>query len=184
MGFELMLLPPPPPPPPSTVSVAKKISGITENLRHCKGLELTGRQDHAMDIDDECGVEEFLTEVEKVGDPNTDEDDKYVFHGFCRTAGTTGMSDEERSPLYRMDASASEANALMSSPFKLSVNSASSEEDVDETPITKKIAERKGKVKEVTQVEVKGKQSVGGTAESGQKDKKERWGKKTRGVFL
>ena len=186
MGFESMLLFPPPP-PPSTASAAKKISGITKNLRCCEVLEVTRRQDHAMDVDDEYDVEEFVAEVEKVDDdPNTDEDAKYVFCGFHRTAGTTGTSDEKSGSLYRMDALTSEADALMSFPFKPSVNSASSDKDVDETLIMKKIAERKGKVKEATWVEVKGKQGARGniTAELDQKDKKERQGKKTRGVLL
>ena len=101
-----------------------------------------------------------------------------MFCGFCRTAGTTGTSDEESGPLYRMDALTLEANALMSSPFKPSVNSASSEEDVDETLIVKKIAEKKGKVKEVTWVEVKGKQDVRGKitdeSDKGQKGEAEK----------
>ena len=80
------------------------------------------------------------------------------------------MSGEERSgeedgPLYKMDALTSKANALTSSPFKPSGNSASSEEDVNETPIARKIAERKGKAKEVARVVGKGEGSGKGGGE-------------------
>ena len=57
----------------------------------------------------------------------------------------TLMSDEEDGQLYKMVALTSKADALTSSPFKPSGNSASSEEDINETPIVRKIAERKGK---------------------------------------
>ena len=95
------------------------------------------------------------------------------------------MSGEERSgeedgPLYKMDALTSEANALTSSPFKLSGNSASSGEDVNETLIARKIAERKGKAKEVVRVVGKGEQGARGKIA----DQKVKQSKKTRGILL
>ena len=92
-------------------------------------------------------------------------------------------SDEESGPLYKMDALTSEADALMSSPFKPSGNSALSEEDVDETSITRKIAERKEKAKEVARVVGKGKQVVRGKI-ADQKDENVKQSKKTRGILL
>ena len=175
MGFESTPLPP----PPGATSAAKKIPGI----RRPEVLEVAG---DAMDVDDEYGVEDFVAEIEKVDDdPNTDEDDECEFPGFHRTARTTGMSGEERSgeedgPLYKMDALTSEADALTSSPFKPSGNSTSSEEDVDETPIVRKIAERKGKAKEVARVVGKGEQGARGKIA----DQKVKQSKKTRGILL
>ena len=131
-------------------------------------------------------LEDFVAEIEKVDDdPNTDEDDECEFPGFHQTAHTTGMSGEERSgekggPLYKMDALTSKANALTSSPFKPSGNSASSEEDVNETPIARKIAERKGKAKEVARVVGKGEQGARGKIA----DQKVKQSKKTRGILL
>ena len=95
------------------------------------------------------------------------------------------MSGEERSgeedgPLYKMDALTSEANALTSSPFRPSGNSASSEEDVNETLIVRKIAERKGKAKEVARVVGKGEQGARGKIA----DQKVKQSKKTRGILL
>ena len=132
---------------------------------------------------------DFVAEIEKVDDdPNTNEDNECEFPGFHRTARTTGMSGEERSdeedgPLYKMDALTSEADALTSSLFKLSGNSASSEEDVNETPIMRKIAEREGKVKEVARVVGKGKQGARGKI-ADQKDENVKQSKKTRGILL
>ena len=175
MGFESTPLPP----PPGATSAAKKIPGI----RRPEVLEVAG---DAMDVDDEYGVEDFVAEIEKVDDdPNTDEDDECEFPGFHRTARTTGVSGEERSgeedgPLYKMDALTSEADALTSSPFKPSGNSASSEEDVNETPIARKIAERKGKAKEVVRVVGKGEQGARGKIAN----QKVKQSKKTRGILL
>ena len=92
-------------------------------------------------------------------------------------------SDEENRPLYKMDALTSEADALMSSPFKLSGNSISSEEDINETPIVRKMAERKGKAKEVVRVVGKGKQGARGKI-ADQKDENVKQSKKTRGILL
>ena len=89
-------------------------------------------------------------------------------------------SDEEDGPLYKMDALTSEANSLTSSPFKLSGNSALSEEDVNKTLIARKIAERKGKAKEVARVVGKGKQGVRRKIA----DQKVKQSKKTRGILL
>ena len=89
-------------------------------------------------------------------------------------------SDEEDGPLYKMDALTSEVNALTSSPFKPSGNSASSEEDINETLILREIAERKGKVKEVVRVVGKGKQGSRGKIA----DQKVKQSKKTRGILL
>ena len=175
MGFESTPLPP----PPGAASAAKKIPGI----RHPEVLEVAG---DAMDVNDKYGVEDFVAEIEKVDDdPNTDEDHECELPGFHRTACTTGMSGEERSgeedgPLYKMDALTSKANALTSSPFKPSGNSASSEEDVNETPIARKIAERKGKAKEVVRVVGKGEQGARGKIA----DQKVKHSKKTRGILL
>ena len=166
-------------PPPGAASAAKKIPGI----RHPEVLEVAG---DAMDVDNEYGVEDFIAKIEKVDDdPNTNEDNECEFPGFHQTAHTTGMSGEERGdeedgPLYKMDALTSEADALTSSPFKLSGNSTSSEEDVNETPIARKIAERKGKAKEVARVVGKGKQGVRGKIA----DQKVKQSKKTREILL
>ena len=89
-------------------------------------------------------------------------------------------SDEEDGPLYKMDALTSEADALTSSPFKPSGNSTSSEEDINETLIARKIAERKGKVKEVVRVVGKGKQGARGKIA----DQKVKQSKKTKGILL
>ena len=80
----------------------------------------------------------------------------------------------------KMDALTSKADALTSSPFKPSGNSASSEEDVNETPIARKIAERKGKAKEVARVVGKGEQGARGKIA----DQKVKQSKKTRGILL
>ena len=88
-------------------------------------------------------------------------------------------SDEEDGPLYKMDALTSEVNALTSSPFKPSGNSASSE-DINETLILREIAERKGKVKEVVRVVGKGKQGSRGKIA----DQKVKQSKKSRGILL
>ena len=83
----------------------------------------------------------------------------------------------------KMDALTSEANALMSSPFKLSGNSTLSEEDINETLITRKIAEREGKAKEVARVVGKGKQGARRKI-ADQKDENVKQSKKTRGILL
>ena len=89
-------------------------------------------------------------------------------------------SDEEDGPLYKMDALTSEVNALTSSTFKPSGNSASSEEDINDTLILREIAERKGKAKEVVRVVGKGKQGSRGKIA----DQKVKQSKKTRGILL
>ena len=109
-------------------------------------LEVSGRHNSAMDVDSECSVKYFTAEIAEINnDPNADEDDNSVFPGFCRQVHTTGMrsEEEEDSLLHQVD-------ALMNSPFKLSGNFVTSEEeDAEETPITQKIADKKVKVQVV-----------------------------------
>ena len=69
MGFKST---PIPPLPPGTTSRAK-----------LPAVALT--EDNVMNIDDEYSVEDFVAEIAAIGkDPNTDEDDGFEFHGFCR----------------------------------------------------------------------------------------------------
>ena len=144
-----------------------------------------------MNFDDEYGVEDFAAEIAAISkDPNTDEDDGFEFHGFCRLVRTTRSEEEEEDdscPLYRMEALTSEADALMNSPSKASDNFLPSTskgdeddlEDLEETQIARKItAKGKAKAKEVVQVVGKGR--YGKT-----KDAKETTvEKKTKGALL
>ena len=162
MGFKST---PIPPLPPGTTSRA-----------NFPAVALT--KDNAMNLDDEYGVEDFVAEIAAVSeDPNTDEDDRFEFHGFHRPMCTTrskeeedgmgeeGMEEDDSGPLYRMEALTSEADALMSSPskalnnFLLSTSEGGEDdlEDLEETPIARKITVKgKAKAKEVVQVVGKG----------------------------
>ena len=72
----------------------------------------------------------------------------------------------------------------MSSQFKPSGSHASSEENVDETPIMRKIAERKGKVKEVERVVGKEEEGAREKITADQKNENVRQSKKTRRVLI
>ena len=177
MGFESTPIPTPPPPPPGATSGAKKISAIMTNLRSCDG-EMLDVTDYSMDFDDEYGVMSFITEVAEVDDPDPEEDtSRCKFPGFHKLAHT-GMRIEEQSedkdkdegdedkgsPLYKMDELTSEADVLMSSTFKPSHYSEQSkedsiEEDIEQTPIARKV--KKGKVKGKGEMkDVRGKETL------------------------
>ena len=174
---------PPPPSPPGAASGAKKISAIMKNLKSHDG-EVLDVTEYGMDIDDEYGVMDFITEVAELDDPNPEEDDECKFPGFHRPAHT-GMrikdrsenkegeegkeseegeegeegkeedEEDEDSPLYMMDALMSEADVLMSSVFKPSHYSKQSKEDVEEDIEQTPIIK---KVKKGKMKEVKGKE--------------------------
>ena len=111
MGFEATPIPPPP---------GATFKGKIPEIR------LTGGS--VMDIDNEYGVEDFAAEIAVISDHGSDLVDKREFCGFCRSAHTAmnieegevegEESEEENSPLYRMEALPSEADALMSSPSR------------------------------------------------------------------
>ena len=90
-----------------------------------------------------------------------DSEDECEFPGFCRLAHTAGNinkeEEEEDGPLYNMEALMSELDTMMSSPSKVSNNFQPSEDkdnledDLEETPTTRKITVRaKGKEMKVT----------------------------------
>ena len=96
---------------------------------------------NVMDVDDEYSVEGFVAEIATIDeDPDTTEDNGCVFPGFFQPAHTA-RSEEDGGPLYRMEVLTSEADALMSSPSKVSDNFLPSankdDEDLEETLITK-----------------------------------------------
>ena len=80
MGFGSTTIPLP---PPGTTSRAK-----------LPAIALT--KDNVMDVDNEHGMEDFAAEIAAMSkDPDTDEDDGFKFHGFCRPVCTTRSEEED-----------------------------------------------------------------------------------------
>ena len=137
MGSETTPLPLPPP------SAAFKVK--------IPDINLTEGNLNAMEIDDEYGVEDFAAEIAAM---SPDLEDECEFCGFCRSAHASrnieeSEGEEEDGPLYRMDVLTSEVDTLMSSPSKALDYILPSEDDHEDTPITRKVAVKgKGKVVE------------------------------------
>ena len=138
MGFETTLLPLPPP------SAAFKVK--------IPDINLTKGNLNAMEIDNEYSVEDFATEIAAM---SPDLEDECEFCGFFRLTHAARNieereeGEEEDGPLYRIDVLTSGVDALMSSPSKALDNFLPSEDDHEDTPITRKVAVKgKGKVME------------------------------------
>ena len=86
-------------------------------------------EDNMMEIDDKYSMEDFAAEMAAISDHDNQEDE-LEFPGFCRPACTArnikGEEEEEEEeedrPLYNIEALTSEADAMMSSPSKVSNN--------------------------------------------------------------
>ena len=112
-----------------------------------------------MEIDNECGVEDFAAKIAAVSDHSLDSEDECEFCGFFGSVHAARNIEEEGKeedgPLYRIEVLTSGADALVSSPSKASDNLLLREEpsededenDHDDTLLTRKVTVKgKGKV--------------------------------------
>ena len=141
MGFEATLIPSPP---------GATFKGKIPEIKLTRGS--------MMDIDNEYGVEDFAAKIAAISDHGSDSVDEREFHGFYRSAHTamnieegkveskeSKESEEENSPLYRMEVLTSKA----ANNFLPSEGEDNHEDDHKDTPIARKVMVKgKGKVVE------------------------------------
>lgn len=171
-GFEAT---PAPPSPPSAAFIATTPE-VTDAFRHQGAQDAGEMPDDPMDVD-ECGLRELFDEINAGLSPEASEDDDDgTFPGFRQALGPSikrGMTPEEdevkeedeeegdgeeKGPLHTMEGLTSEADVFEpSSPSKRSDDfvmssgeeemSESDDEDVEETPVARKVVTMKGKGK-------------------------------------